>query len=66
MCERELEDFWSGNHCIEMTDPAIEICDEDGISVFLGKCVEANGFKVCPLKPVIYEHLEKTDKENYH
>ena len=48
LCQRELEDFWSG-HCIEIEESAgIEICNEDGISVFIGKCVLANGFKVCP------------------
>ena len=41
-------------------DPHIELCEEKGINIFLGKCVHTDSFKVCPSDPVVVEHL-KTD-----
>ena len=39
-------------------DPHIELCDEKAISLFLGKCVEVDGFEGCPSGPVVVEHLK--------
>ena len=69
LCYQELEAFWGGNggkHCIGMEEAGIEICDQDGISVFIGKCVLANGYKVCPEMPVLVEHIKsETDAGDY-
>ena len=63
ICQSNLDDFWAG-HCLTM-QPHIELCDEDAINVFLGKCVQSDGFKVCPSEPVVVEHL-KTETEDRH
>ena len=41
-----------------MVQAGVEICDQDAISVFIGKCVLANGYKVCPQMPVNVEHIK--------
>ena len=43
-------------------DPAIDICDEHGIQLFLGKCVETDSWRVCPSEPVVVEHLGHEDE----
>ncbi len=55
ICQRNLDDFWAGR-CITM-EPHIALCDENGINVFLGKCVHTDCFKVCPSDPIVVEHL---------
>jgi len=39
-------------------DPHIELCEDKAMSLFLGKCVQADGFEVCPSEPVVVEHLK--------
>ena len=45
-------------------DPHIEICDEKAISIFLGKCVESDGFEICPNDPVVVEHLQTEEAQH--
>ena len=56
LCQRHLDNFWSGE-CITI-DGHIKICDEKAIQIFLGKCVEEDGFEICPGEPVVVEHLK--------
>lgn len=49
LCQKDLDDFWAG-HCIQM-DNDIKICNEQAISIFLGKCVESDGYEICPKNP---------------
>lgn len=43
-------------------EPHIELCDEQAINVFLGKCVENDGFNVCPSDPIVVEHLKTAEE----
>lgn len=61
LCKHNLDDFWESS-CINM-DPNIELCDEKGISLFLGKCVESDSFEVCPSDPIVVEHLKDEEEE---
>lgn len=45
-------------------EPGIEVCDEHAIQLFLGKCVDQDGWKICPGEPVVVEHLGHD--EAYH
>ena len=47
-------------------DPHIEIQDEKAISLFLGKCVEVDGFDICPSEPVVVEHLKSEPEHLSH
>lgn len=60
ICQSHLDDFWDGE-CLSM-NPSIQLCDEKAIQVFLGKCTESDGFKVCPTEPVVVEHLKTEDE----
>ena len=39
-------------------EPHIEICGEQALSLFLGKCTESDAFDICPGDPIVVEHLK--------
>ena len=44
-------------------DHHIELCQEKAISIFLGKCAQADGFEICPSDPVVVEHLKSEHED---
>ena len=55
ICRDDLDRFWGGN-CITIDQPDVEICNGDAISIFLGKCVEVDGYQFCPQVPEFVHH----------
>ena len=55
VCREDLDKFWGGE-CITMDQPDVEICDGNAISIFLGKCIEADGYQFCARVPEIVHH----------
>ena len=39
-----------------MDQPDVKICNGDAISIFLGKCIEVDGYQFCPNVPDIVHH----------
>ena len=39
-----------------MDQPDVKICNGDAISIFLGKCIEVDGYQFCPNVPDIFNH----------
>lgn len=62
LCQNDLDDFWA-RHCIQM-DNDISICNEQAISIFLGKCVESDGYEICPKNPTIPITIKTHSKED--
>lgn len=46
-------------------EPNIELCEEQGINIFLGKCTHTDSYKVCPGDPVVVEHLKPDHHESH-
>ena len=64
LCKPDLDAFWDGE-CITM-EPRIEICNEDAISIFLGKCAEIDKFEICPSDPIVVENMQQHVPEGCH
>ncbi len=47
-------------------EPGIELCDEQAINMFLGKCTHTDSFKICPSDPIVVEHLESVHGDDHH
>ena len=49
-----------------MDPPDVEICNGDAISIFLGKCVEVDGYQFCPRVPEFVRQDIDIDTEIEH
>ena len=58
LCQEDLDSFWDGK-CLEFDDN-LQVCDQQGIHLFLGRCAEQNGYQICPLQSQPIYHVEIT------
>ena len=49
-----------------MMEPRLEICEEEAIALFLGKCTEVDGFDICPSDPIVVENLRRHVPKGCH
>lgn len=47
-------------------EPRLEICDENAIALFLGKCTEVDSFDICPSDPIVVENMHKHVPDGCH
>lgn len=64
LCQPDLDAFWDGE-CVNM-EPRLEMCNEDAIALFLGKCTEVEGFEICPSDPIVVENMQRHIPEGCH